>query len=80
MRVGLCLLCRSWLGQQGPLGDGICRDTLARGLRPKPGVGVLSPKELSAEVKCQTRMDWIDADPGLSGHPEIPLFLPTQWL
>lgn len=48
--------------------------------RPKPGVGVLSPKELSAEVKCQTRMDWIDADPGLSGHPEIPLFLPTQWL
>lgn len=80
MRICLCLLCRSRLGQRGPLGDGICRDTSARGLHPKPGVGVLSPEELSAEVECLTRTDWIDAGPGLSGQPEIPLFLPTQWL
>lgn len=80
MRVGLCLLCGSRLGQRGPLGDGICRDTLAWGLCPKPGVGVLSPEELSAEVECQTRTDWIDAGPGLSGRSEIPLCLPTQRL
>lgn len=36
VRVALCLLC--CLGQRGPLGDGVCRVTLAQGLRPKPGV------------------------------------------
>lgn len=28
----------------------------------------------------QLGLDWADADLGLSGQPEIPLFLPTQWL
>jgi len=76
MRVGLCLLCRSRWGQRGPLGDGVCRDTLSGGLRPRPGVGLWCLEELSAEVERRTQTDWIDAGAGLSGQLEI--LLPTH--
>lgn len=72
MPVGLCLLCRSWLGQRGPLGDGICRDAAARGLHPRPGVGVLSPEELSARVglrRCWSWPVWPARNSSLPTHP-----------